>query len=205
MLRHAQGRLPELIPLLEGSGGSTVGSVYRSALAVAYAQAGLLDEASAIVDELTSDDLGGVAWNFTWLASLVALAEAAELTANTGAAVALTAALEPYRGRLADLPQAVIAPVDLALAQLALVTGDKRRAAEIAAVAVAASRERGTVVFLARELVRLAAAGGDGHPVGPLVAEALSIGERTGALLVRQEAARYGLVESVSLAPSPYA
>ena len=182
-----------------------VGSVYRSALAVAYAQGGRLDEASAIVDELTRDDLGGVSWNFTWLASLVALAEAAELTGNIDAAVALTVALEPYRGRLADLPQAVIAPVDLALAQLALVSGDHQRAAETAARAIEASRERGTVVFLARELVRLAAAGGGGFPVETLMTEAVSISDRTGALLVRQEAERYGLLESVSLAPSPYA
>ncbi len=195
MLRHAQGRLPEVIPLIEGVGrDSTIGSVYRSALAVAYAQAGRAEEAAAIVEELTADGLRAVSWNFTWLASLVALSEAAELTGDAEAAGLLTTALEPYGGRLADLPQTVIAPVDLALAQLALTRGDRDSAAEVAARAVAASRKRGTVVFLARELVRLAASGGGGGEVGPLVAEALEISDRTGALLVRREVEHYGLV-----------
>ena len=204
MLRHAQGRLPELIPLLEGvEPESTVGSVYQSALAVAYAQADRAGEATALVDELTTDDLGAVSWNFTWLASLVALSEAAERTGNEAAAGVLAAALEPYRGRLADLPQAVIAPVDLALAQLALTRGDRAEAAVAASRAVEASRQRGTVVFLARELVRLAAAGGGDHDVAQLVAEALDIADRTGAHLVRQEAEFYGLVASVARRRTP--
>ena len=52
--------------------------------------------------------------NFTWLASLVCLAEAVELTGDAEPAAALHRHLLPYSGWLADLPQTVIAPVDLA-------------------------------------------------------------------------------------------
>jgi hypothetical protein len=93
--------------------------------------------------------------------------------------------------------------VDLALAQLALARGDRVEAAAVAARAVAASRQRGTVVFLARELVLLAAAGGGGHEVGPLVAEALAIADRTGAFLVCREAEHYGLTGASSVPPTP--
>lgn len=195
MLRHTQARLPELIPLLEAAADERViGTVYRAGLAVAYAHAGRVEDARTIVQEMVADDLGSLPWNFTWLATLVALAEAAELTAESTAARILAGALEPYSGRLADLPQGVIAPVDFALAQLALTRGELAEAAGWATTAIAASRARRTPIFLARELVRLAAAVAGRSDVEPIVAEALTIADHTGALLVRREAEWYELI-----------
>ena len=165
MFRHSQGRLPELVPLLEAAAGQTgLTAVYGAALSVAYGHAGRVDEARTLLRQLVADDLHDVGTNFTWFAAVVALAETAELTGDADAALVLEKALCPYAGRLADLPQAVVAPVDLALAQLALTRGDARRPR--------GGRHRGPSrraadeepwCFLARELVRQAAAG-DGGP-----------------------------------------
>jgi DNA-binding CsgD family transcriptional regulator/tetratricopeptide (TPR) repeat protein len=193
MLRHSQGRLPEVVPLLEAAAGQTgLTAVYGAALSVAYGHAGRVDEARTLLRQLVADDLHDVGANFTWLATVVALAETAELTGEADAASVLEKALWPYAGRLADLPQAVVAPVDLALAQLALTRGDAETAAEAATRAVEASRRRGTVVYLARELIRQAAAGA--ADPAPAVDEALAIADRTGAALIRQEAGRLGLL-----------
>lgn len=195
MLRHSQARLPELIPLLEVAADEPfIGTVYRAGLAVAYAHADRIDDARTIVRDMVSDDLGAVPWNFTWLSTLVTLAEAAERTADPASAQVLADVLEPYSGRLADLPQGVIAPVDLALAQLALARGEHAEAAGWATTAIAASRTRRTPIFLARELVRLAVAVAGRSDVEPTVAEALKVADHTGALLVRRELEWYELV-----------
>lgn len=199
LIRHSQGRLTELLPMIEGTARQPgVGPVYRAALAVALAQAGDLAGAGSILAELTGDHLAGVPRNFTWLASAVALAEAAELTGDVAAAAELRHQLEPHAGRIADLPQTAVGSVDLALAQVALATGDVEAAEAFASRAVEASRARGTDVFLGRELIRLAVArrrrGATVEDVRPLVDEALALADRTGAALIRQEAERLDLL-----------
>jgi hypothetical protein len=78
---------------------------------------------------------------------------------------------------------------------------DVHGAAAAAARAVEASRRRGTPIFLARELILLAAArvrAGDARrEIAPLVKEALDIATATGAHLVDQEVERYGLASSL--------
>jgi hypothetical protein len=84
------------------------------------------------------------------------------------------------------------------LAQVALVTGDHRRATQLAEQAVAASRHGNTPLFLGRELLRLAAAGqhlgASPNATHDLVHEALAIVDRTGATLIRRDAHRLGLL-----------
>jgi hypothetical protein len=96
----------------------------------------------------------------------------------------------------------VVSPVDLVLAQMAVVTGDHQRAREHAEQAVAASRERKTPVFLGRELLRLVAArqhlGESPKATRTLVDEALAIADRTGATLIELEARRLGLVDTTT-------
>jgi len=89
------------------------------------------------------------------------------------------------------------APIDLALAQAALTTGDAESGAGYADTAVRASRTRGTPLFLGRELIRLAEArrrlGANDDDIDPLVREAFDIADRTEAALIHAEAAHYDL------------
>jgi tetratricopeptide (TPR) repeat protein len=195
LIRHAQGRIGELVPMIELAGDQPgIGAAYRCALAVAHANTGRLDEARAVVEEFAAADFVELPRNFTWLASLAALAEAAEWVADPVTAAGLAALLEPYAGRVADLPQAMVGPVDLALAQLALAAGDAEAAARWATRAAADARTHSARVHLGRALVRLAASGGAEGETAPLMEEALAIADRTGALLIRQEAERYDLI-----------
>jgi DNA-binding CsgD family transcriptional regulator len=204
LIRHAQGRIAELVPMIELAGDQPgIGPAYRCALAVACAQVGRLDEARAIVEEFAADGFASLPRNFTWLAALAALAEAAEWVADPVTATALEALLEPYSGRIADLPQAMVGPLDLALAQVALAADDPAMAAQCAARAVADARRHGAAIHLARSLVRQAEAHRRllqrgavdlGATPEELVGEALRVADRTGAQLVRHEAGRYGLV-----------
>jgi hypothetical protein len=200
MIRHAEGRLPDLVPMLEvASDQLAIGETYRCALATAYAEAGQLDEARAILDAFAADDFAAVPRNFTWLAGMAGLGEAAEWVRDPDLAAALTRLLTPYSGRVADLPQALVAPVDLVLAQLAMAEGDPARAEQLAHRASLASRNHGATVFLGRELVRVAAAraalGRTGDDIAAPLDEALAIADATGAALIRREAERYGLTK----------
>jgi hypothetical protein len=91
------------------------------------------------------------------------------------------------------------------MAQLALTLDDVHMAAAVAARAIDASRRRGTPIFLARELILLAAAhtrtGHSQREIAPLTAEALQISAVTGAHLIDKEAERYGLASTPAIQP----
>ena len=76
-----------------------------------------------------------------------------------------------------------------------MASGDPAGAHELAAHAVAASRRRGTPIFLARELVVLAAAQqhlrNDATETRDAVEEALAIARRTGARIIARDAALF--------------
>jgi tetratricopeptide (TPR) repeat protein len=193
-IRHLQGRLDELMKLMET--GSDM-PVYSAARALAYAHCGRLDDASALLRPYVD---AGFSWHrnsLQWLAAMVLMCEIIEMTGDIRAAKQLGPLLEPYSGRIADQPTIVIAPVDFALAQLALAGGDPELAEMRAAKAVSASRARNTPVYLGRELLLMAEArrrfdNGEAR-VAPLVEEALAIADRFGAHVISQDAHRYGL------------
>jgi hypothetical protein len=200
-VRAVQGRMLELIPLIEaGVDQPALGTSYRAVLSAAYAHAGRIDDAARILGQLAADDFEGVPRNTLWLTAMVTLADTAEIVGDATAGRAIAAQLTPYSGGIAAIQAAVVAPVDFALAQSALAAGDHEAAAEAATRAVAASRRRGTTLFLARELVRLAAArralGASTAETVALVEEALGIADRTGAGLIVQEVERFGLLPS---------
>lgn len=198
MVRHAQDRLTEMLPLIEGAVEQPgIGEIYRAALAVALAHAGRGDDAATIVRTAAGNGFSDVPRNFSWLASLLAFAEAAELIGDRNAAGRIFDLLTPYEGMLGDMPQTVVAPVDLALAQSALTAGAVSVADAAAVRAIAASRRRGTPVYLGRELVRLAAArrlaGAAAGDVDEIVGEARVIAAQTGASLIERELRFYDL------------
>jgi DNA-binding CsgD family transcriptional regulator/tetratricopeptide (TPR) repeat protein/energy-coupling factor transporter ATP-binding protein EcfA2 len=198
-IRHAQGRIGELAGLIERATVTQPGfrGTYDAALAIAYSHATRLDDARAIIDRYANDDFEGVSPNLAMTSGLVLFADAAEITEHVAASRQLLIALEPHRELLADNGGSVRGSVDLAIAQCALTIGDPAHAAAVAGRAVLASRNRGTPIFLARELIRLAVArqqlGAGNGEVEPLVTEALDLASRTGAELVVQELRRYRL------------
>ena len=90
--------------------------------------------------------------------------------------------LDPVAGHLADGGGITWSSVDQVRAQLLLSLGDAEAAERVAVEAVAASRRRGTPLFLARELPscwrRLGRQlGHDPDEIEPLVGEALAIAD----------------------------
>ena len=108
---------------------------------------------------------------------------------DTDAAKEIVAELDPRAGQLSG----DMCSIDHARALIALTLDDPIGAERLATSAIAASRRRRTPLYLARELLVLALVrsriGGDG--IDQLVAEALEIGERHNAGLVRNDAERY--------------
>jgi hypothetical protein len=200
-IRGHQGRLGELIPLLEAATDHPAfGGSYQAVLASAYAFDGRRDDARSILTTFSSNDFRDVRRNQLWLTDMTSLAEAADIVGHQVAAAAIAEQLSPFTGRIAALPSTVVSTVDVALAQMTLVTGDHHRARRHAERAVSASRQRNTPVFLGRELLRLAAArqrlGESADDTRHLVTEALAIADRTGATLIEHEAHRLGLVDA---------
>jgi hypothetical protein len=200
-IRGYQARLGELIPLIEAATGHPAfGRSYQAVLAAAYAFAGQVDDARSILTTFSSSDYRDVRRNQWWLTDMTALAETADILGHQAAAAAIAEQLQPFAGRIAALSATVVTTIDLVLAQMALITGDHRRARQSAEQAVSASRERNTPLFLGRELLRLAAArqhlGEAANATDDLVHEALAIADRTGATLIHHEAQRLGLIDS---------
>jgi hypothetical protein len=186
-IRHAQGRLRELVAGIERSGAPALPGMK----ALAYAHDGRFDDATSILRTLSRSGYIGQTVNPTWLVNAILLAETALLTGEIDVGHELLEVLTPYSGTLSS-GLAVEGPVDLALSQVALVTGDAKRADEFAGYLVDVARTWGTPIYLGRALVMQAGArvvAGD-PPPAHLVAEAVEIADRYDALLIRQEADR---------------
>ncbi len=142
--------------------------------------------------------------------TLCGWSEAAAIVNDVPAAQELRELLDPLAGRLVDGGVLVWDTIDRVRALLLLATGDPAAAAELAGGAVAASRQRRTPIFLARELIVFAAAtqrlGGDASSA---VEEALAIARRTGArmiakdaeLFLTEQASAVGLGDELGLTP----
>jgi DNA-binding NarL/FixJ family response regulator len=119
-------------------------------------------------------------------------AETAAIVRDAAAAEELGTLLEPLAGRLVDGGVVVWDTVDRLRALLRMTTGDPAAAADIAAGAVAASRQRRTPVFLGRELIALVAAiqtlGIDAAETTHALSEALTIARLTGARMIAKDA-----------------
>ncbi len=166
-------------------------------LAHALARAGRLDDAAAVVHALSVHNDDDTPSSGQLFEANELLADAVELLGDRAVAAVLRERIAPFAGRIANTSACVTRPFDQALAQLALVLDDLDGAADAATRAIAASRARNTPIFLGRELVLLATArrraGAPEHEILPLVEEAQQIADATGAHLIHQEIARYGL------------
>ena len=198
-IRHHQRRLGRFTSFQRRAAREEPGlTSYLGAMhAISQLHASRPTEAAAELERLATRGFDEVPRNFLWTVTMAMLCETAEMTEDAVAGELLFEALHPHAGRLAANMVLVFEPIDLALAQAALAAGNSEEAASWASRAAEASRRRRTPIFLARELVRVAAArqrmGADRDTIAPLVVEALDIADRTGAALIRHEAAHYGL------------
>jgi DNA-binding CsgD family transcriptional regulator len=172
-------------------------SIARFTLPAVQARVGAIDEALRSLAALRADGYP-MPRSHGWTMAMTELAEAAEVANDPEAAAHVIAECAPYSGRLAMAGPCPNRPFDQALAQAALGVGDAGLAERYATDAVAASRERGTPLYLARELVFLAEArhrvGGATSEIAPLVEEAVALADQLGAGVVLVDLERYGLV-----------
>ena len=190
--RHATLELLEGLERIVHRGGEV--SLYRCALAAVQARAGAITDARRTLDALAAD--GYPFRGATVALAMAELAEAAEVAGHAETAAHVLAEMAPYSGHIAATATGINRPLDQALAQAALATGDTTLAEEYAASAVSASRHRNTPVFLCRELVFLAAArrrAGRRTRRSNTGRRGSHLAEDVGALVVLADLERYGL------------
>ncbi len=194
--RRLQARDEELLARFERAASRSSDAWYRCSLAAVQARTGRLDAARATLGQLRAERFP-IRRIHPWSVAVSDLAEAAEVTGDVDTAAHVLSVAGPYSGRIAVSGPYPVRPFDQVLAQAALAAGQPASAASYADRAVAASRRRETPVFLARELVLLAAAcsrtGGTAAELRPLVQEATALAERTGAHVVVADIERYRL------------
>jgi DNA-binding NarL/FixJ family response regulator len=125
-----------------------------------------------------------------WTSTMTTVAEAAALSGDVEAAGDLAELLEPLAGRWSHSGIGVCDTVDRARALCLLTIGDATTAAALARAAAETSRRQATWILRARELVVAAAADvALGQRIdATLLREALTIGHRTGARIIEQDA-----------------
>lgn len=133
-IRWFQGRLGELVPVLDGLMHSPtlspIDNSYYAALAVAAASAGDRRTAAGALARLCGDDLGALPRSSTWLISLCGAAETAYLLDDAATATRVSELLRPF-GHLpamASLAIACFGSIHYPLGTAALTTGDLDRA-----------------------------------------------------------------------------
>jgi DNA-binding CsgD family transcriptional regulator/tetratricopeptide (TPR) repeat protein len=130
-LRREQGRLDEARPLVEAVARmGQEGAAWRPALAVLYAELGLLDAAARELTHLLADDLAGVARDALYCGSLSYLADTAVAVGDADAAEVLYGELLPYRHLVVQVGYdlAAYGAADRYLGELAALAGRARDA-----------------------------------------------------------------------------
>jgi len=133
-IRWFQGRLGELVPVLDGLMHSPtlspIDNSYYAALAVAAASAGDRRTAAGALARLCGEDLGALPRSSTWLTSLCGAAETAYLLGDATVAARIHELLAPFAQlpAMASLGIACFGSVHHPLGTTALTAGDPDRA-----------------------------------------------------------------------------
>jgi class 3 adenylate cyclase/DNA-binding CsgD family transcriptional regulator/tetratricopeptide (TPR) repeat protein len=179
---------------------SFLGACLRAVRAVNLVLDGDTDRAGALLAQERASGFERMTVFINVSGTFALWSEVAAAVGDGRAARELTRHLEPLAGTMAEFGPATWSSIDHARALVAATAGDVERAVAIADGAVAASRQRGTVIYLGRELVVSAwartLAGASLTEVADLVDEALDIARRTGARIIELDAQRWGLVSA---------
>ena len=110
-IRWHQGRLDELLDLLEGAAAETQIAAYKGAHAMALAEAGRTDDVADRIGAEMAAGWPGLHPDNVWLVGVVSWAEAAAHTGHRAAAEHLLAILEAYPEQVATTGASVHGPV----------------------------------------------------------------------------------------------
>jgi tetratricopeptide (TPR) repeat protein len=192
-IRFQQGRLGEMAATFEQLADDVPG--FRSALAVAYWEAGRFDDARKALALDASQRVSDLPYDATWLTTMVLRAESCWLLEDLRVASALYEPLRPWHGRVACTGGSVLGAVAHFLGELAAVMRRYGDAAAYFAEAEATHERLGSAFFLAR--TRLAWARmlvdcdgpGDGEKARRLANRALGAAEALNMSGLQKEAA----------------
>jgi DNA-binding CsgD family transcriptional regulator len=198
-IRREQGRLEEARPVIEMiAGHGRPQSAWRPALAVMFAELGLLDAATAEVRALTADRLAAVPRDALWAGSLSYLADACRIVGDRNAAAAVYAELADWSGLVVQVGYVLAAhgAADRYLGELAALLGDDRAAVRHFEAAIELDARAAMPVWLAhsqlaygRFLTRRGEEA-DGERAAVLLDEARTTAERLGLPRIAAEAGR---------------
>jgi len=152
-LRREQGRVAELVPMIEGLVASAPGLVaMRALLAVAVLDCGHANQARTILLELAPDGFAAIPHDATWSSSLAYLTELTTALGETTAAAALRAQLLPFSGQLLVVAWVVscLGAADRYIGMLDAVLGDRDAAAARFDAALALEERAGATALAAR-------------------------------------------------------
>ena len=123
-VRHQQGRLGELVALIEQAVTENPGlPAFRPILASAHLEAGNDVTADGLLDSAASDDFASLPMDFVWMMGVAFYASVAVELRVMGPAEKLFDLLAPYRGQVPFIGTLGFFPVSLALGGLASVLG----------------------------------------------------------------------------------
>jgi tetratricopeptide (TPR) repeat protein len=156
-IRHYQGRITELMELIEQSAADNPGfPVRRASLANCYCEAGRVADARALLEADTADGFNAFPFDNLWTAAMTVYARVAAVAGNQRAASRLVELLQPWRDQVATTGVLVLGslahPLGLALAT----TGRLDEAEDAFAQAAAVNERLGAPVLLAETHLELA-------------------------------------------------
>jgi len=188
-IRREQGRLDEARPVVEAVARlDQQRGAWRPALAVMYAELGLVEEAAAELAVLTADRLAAVPRDALWVGALSYLADACRLVGDKQAAAAVYDEMVAWRGLVVQVGYLLAAhgAVDRYLGELAAVLGWEREAEIHFEAALRLDDSTGMAVWSAHSQLafgRFLAARGrpaDAERAAGLLAAALAAAEHVG-------------------------
>jgi tetratricopeptide (TPR) repeat protein len=194
-IRRAQGRLDEIIELLEQAVVENPGiTAFRAALVNALCETGRLEDAGDAFEPLVASRFTEFPFNGTWLTAMTFSADAAAYLEHREAAPILAELLAPWRDQLActgvTCEGSVARPLGLALATV----GRVDEADDAFAQAVAVHERMDAPIELARTQVNWARmlAGrdqpGDAYRAHELLQRARSTASRLGLVTIQRQA-----------------
>jgi predicted ATPase/class 3 adenylate cyclase len=194
-VRAEQGRLAEMIPVLEAIAKVSPIVGWRARLIQLYAEFGREEDARREFELLATDDFASIPVDAFWLLSLCYVAEACAILRDAKRAEVLYGLLLPHAGRNVVVANtAVNGPVERYLGKLATTLGRHDDAARHFEAAIDFDRRLGALPLLARVQVDYArmllerAAPGDRERALRLANEALEAAHALGMQLVTERA-----------------
>jgi tetratricopeptide (TPR) repeat protein len=123
LLRLGQGRLSELVGLLEQISADTPVQGYTAALALAHVEAGSTEAARRLLDAVVSDGFSSVPFDNAWGAAMAFYAEVSIELADKGSAATLYELFAPYHDQVPYTGLTPHEPISWYLGGLATVLG----------------------------------------------------------------------------------